>query len=72
MSEDERHALGIVKRCHSVGTKGEKTLRLIDNQLSKILGIEFQEKYLSVNKVKVFLFTFFFVYDILLSHSSLF
>ena len=55
MSEDERRALGIFKRLPLSWEEGRKNF-ISDIQLSKILGTEFQEKYLSVNKVNRFFF----------------
>jgi len=49
MSEDERHALGIYKRLPLSWNEARENFAS-DTQLSKILGTEFQEKYLSVNK----------------------
>ena len=50
MSEDERHALGIVNRMPLNWNEARESFAS-DTQLSKILGTEFQEKYLAVNKV---------------------
>ena len=58
MSEEERHALGIFKRMPLTWEEGRLNFAS-DTQLSNILGTEFQEKYLSVNKVKFFFFFFF-------------
>lgn len=52
MSEDERHALGIFNRMPLSWNEARERFAS-DTQLSKILGTEFKEKYLSVNKVKV-------------------
>jgi glutamine synthetase len=54
MSEDERQALGIYKRMPLSWNEARENF-VSDTQLSKMLGTEFQEKYLSVNKVRVFL-----------------
>ena len=55
MSEDERHALGITKRLPLSWNEARE--RFASNtQLSEILGMDFQEKYLSVNKVRGFLY----------------
>ena len=51
MSEDERRALGILKRM-PLNWKEARENFASDTPLSKILGTEFQEKYLSVNKVR--------------------
>ena len=51
LSEDERHALGIYKRMPLNWNEARKSFAS-DTQLTKILGTEFQEKYLSVNKVR--------------------
>jgi glutamine synthetase len=52
MSEDERRALGISKRLPLSWNEARENFAS-DTQLSKILGTEFQEKYLSVNKVSL-------------------
>ena len=54
MSEDERYALGISKRMPLNWTEARENFAS-DTQLSEILGTEFQEKYLSVNKVRFLL-----------------
>ena len=51
MSEDERLALGIYKRMPLSWNEARECFAS-DTELSKILGTEFQERYLSVNKVK--------------------
>ena len=50
MSEDERRALGIFKRMPLSWNEARESFAS-DTELSKILGTEFQEKYLSANKV---------------------
>lgn len=49
MSEDERRALGISKRLPLSWNEARENFAS-DTEFSKILGTEFQEKYLSVNK----------------------
>ena len=53
LSEDERHALGIYKRMPLSWKEASENFAS-DTELAKILGTEFQEKYLSVNKVRFF------------------
>ena len=51
MSEVERRALGISKRMPLNWNEARESFAS-DEELSKVLGTEFQEKYLSVNKVR--------------------
>jgi glutamine synthetase len=54
MSEDERRALGISKRMPLSWSEARERFDS-DAELSEVLGTEFREKYLSVNKVRFFL-----------------
>ena len=69
MSEDERRALGITKRMSLSWHEARKNFAS-DTELSKVLGTEFGEKYLSVNKVGL-LFYLSFVYGVIVVISFL-